>query len=203
MAAVVNRRVSAATLVALIALAATSRVDAAGQSQAAGPAAAPLVVILDSADPYRIYDKSTVVAGRTNADVLSDLLADLPIRRHAETISPEWQRDSEIAAMRPALVLVHYSGFNPQGDAGPRERLKLLLSNLAPTSTRVLVYSRAHATDLLEAVNPLMASVFAAYPGFRDRFLVFGLDDHGPPRWVGTQTAVELKRVVRTMLALP
>jgi len=164
--------------------------------------ALPLVVFLDSAHEARVYDNATLAAGKTNADVLSDLLSDLPIRRHAEAISPDWTRDEEIKRLDPALVVVHYSGFNLADASGPRERLKLLISNLAGTRARILVYSRAHEAELVPNLSTLLADVYAGHPGLKERVRAFGLLDYGPPQWVDSVTAVEFKRVIRMMLGL-
>jgi hypothetical protein len=167
-----------------------------------GAQSLPLVVFLDSAHEARVYDNVTLAAGRTNADVLSDLLADLPIRRHAEAISPDWKRDEEIKRLDPALVVVHYSGFNLADATGPRARLKMLVANLATTRTRILVYSRAHEAELVANLSTLLVDIYAANPGLKDRVRAFGLLDYGPPQWVNSATAVEFKRFVRIFLGL-
>jgi hypothetical protein len=191
-----TRRLVLALTLAAVAVAVTG-------AQSRGTAPPPLVVLLDSAHEARVYDEATLKAGRTNADVLSDLLADLPIRRHAEAISPDWTRDGEIVRMAPALVVVHYSGFNLADATGPRERLRTFITHLAPTNTRVLVYSRARAADLVPNLSTLLADAYAAHPGLKDRVRAFPLLDYGPPYWINSPSAVELKRVVRSTVNLP
>ena len=44
------------------------------------PAGEPLVILMDSPHPARVYDEETRAVNGTNADVLSDILLDLPIR---------------------------------------------------------------------------------------------------------------------------
>jgi hypothetical protein len=171
-----------------------------------GPAARaplPLVILMDSAHPARVYDEETVKANRTNADVISDMLADLPIRRHTETISPDWNRDDAIRQLQPALIVIHYSGFNLEDASGPRERLKKLISALAVTPVQFLIYSRAKEADLQGNLSKLLSDVYAAHPGLQARIRAFGLYDYGPPQWVNTPTGPALKRVVRELLKLP
>ena len=49
----------------------------------------PLVVMMDSPHPTRVYDEETLATNGTNSDVISDILLDLPIRRRRESIGPE------------------------------------------------------------------------------------------------------------------
>ena len=60
--------------------------------------------MMDSTHPFRIYDEETIAANATNADVVSDILADLPILRQKETIGPDWHRDEDILRFGPALL---------------------------------------------------------------------------------------------------
>ena len=41
----------------------------------------PLVIMMDSPHPVRVYDEETLEAAGTNADAISDILSDLPIVR--------------------------------------------------------------------------------------------------------------------------
>ncbi len=81
--------------------------------------------------PHRVYDEETRAASGTNADVISDILLDLPIRRQREPIGPDWHRDEEILRFDPDLIVIHYSGFRQEDGSGPRERLKVLVAFFA------------------------------------------------------------------------
>src|SRR5262249_21284968 len=165
--------------------------------------AAPLVIMMDSASASRVYDEETRVANGTNADVISDILADLPIQRQKELIGAEWHRDEEIRRFGPALIIIHYSGFNPDGDDGPRERLKILLSFFAETRTKFLIYSRSNEATLNANLSMLLADLYMKHPGLQQRVRGFGLTDYGPPRWVNTTSGIRLKLVVKEMLGIP
>jgi hypothetical protein len=163
----------------------------------------PLVIMMDSSHPARVYDEETLAASGSNADVISDLLADLPIRRQKETIGPDWHRDEEIRQFRPDLIVIHYSGFNQEDSSGPRTRLRLLIQFLADTQIHFLVYSRAKEVELNSNLSALLGDQYAKYPGLQQRIRAFGLLDYGPPRWIKTVTGTQLKLVVKEMLRLP
>jgi hypothetical protein len=163
----------------------------------------PLVIMMDSPHPARVYDKETLAANGTNADVISDILSDLPIRRQKETIGPGWHRDEEVKLFEPDLIVVHYSGFLAEASPDePRERLKTLIKFFADTPTKFLIYSRNPRAVLNDNLSRLLADLYAEKPELRQRIRGFGLSDHGPPRWVNSATGPELKLVVKEMLQL-
>ena len=203
--------VNRATLAAIVLVAAALVVIGAvvglewpfGRSAQPNAGQSPLVIMMDSANPGRVYDQETRAANGTNADVISDILSDLPIRRQKELIGPEWHRDEEIRRFGPDLVIIHYSGFTPEGDTRPRERLKLLLSFFAETRTKFLIYSRAKEADLNANLSALLADLYLKHAGLQQRIRAFGLLDYGPPRWVNTAPGIQLKLVVKEMLGIP
>jgi hypothetical protein len=160
----------------------------------------PLVIMMDSPHPDRVYDAETLEANGTNADVISDILLDLPIRRQRETIGPAWHRDEEILQFGPDLVVIHYSGFIQGFTAAPRLRLKAFMSFFAETDTHFLLYSRQPESGFNSAVDELLADVEEAHPGFRARVHVFGLTDHGSREWRNPLTANALKLRVKEIL---
>ena len=160
----------------------------------------PLVIMMDSPHPDRVYDEETLAANGTNADVISDILLDLPIRRQRETIGPEWHRDEEILQFEPDLVVIHYSGFRQGFSDGQRDRLKLFMSYFAESETMFLLYSRQPETGLRSGVDGLLADVDEEHPGFLARVHVFGLPDHGSPLWRNPLTANALKLRVKDIL---
>jgi hypothetical protein len=162
----------------------------------------PLVVMMDSHNPIAVYDIETAAAGGTNADVVSDILLDLPIRRQKEAVGPDWHRDQEILGFKPDLIIVHWSGFRQKGATGPRIRLRLLIEFFADSDTRFLVYSRQAEAGLEGAMMELLADLDRQHPGLLERVHVFGLKDYGEPKWLDPTTAASLKLRVKTILAL-
>jgi len=163
----------------------------------------PLVIMMDSPHPLRVYDKETLAANGTNADVISDILSDLPIRRQKETIGPGWHRDQEIKAFEPDLIVVHYSGFNAEASPDePRVRLKTLIKFFEDVPTKFLIYSRNTEAVTHANLSKLLADLYAEKPELRQRIHGFGMTDHGPPRWINSASGAELKLVVKQMLQL-
>ncbi|MCK5277043.1 MAG: adenylate/guanylate cyclase domain-containing protein [Cyclobacteriaceae bacterium] len=160
----------------------------------------PLVVMMDSSHPKRVYDKETFEAGGTNADVISDLLLDLPIRRQKETISPNWHRDEEILNFEPDLIIIHYSGFRQEDSSGSRLRLKLLIEFLADSNTMFLIYSRTKDNVLQQRVNDLLLDLYAHHSNLKSRIKVFGLLDYGQPSLKDPVVASSLKLKVKLIL---
>lgn len=162
----------------------------------------PLVVMMDSHHPRRVYDDETVAAGGTNADAISDILSDLPIRRQKEAVGPEWHRDEDILGFRPDLIIIHYSGFRQEDSSGPRSRLRLFIEYFADSDTRFLIYSRREEAVLRDAVEELLTQLDREHPGLLERVHVFGLPDHGGLRWGDPATAASLKLLVKRILAI-
>lgn len=163
----------------------------------------PLVILMDSHHPARVYDEETRAANATNADVLSDVLLDLPIRRQRESIGPDWHRDEEIRRFDPDLVVIHYSGFRQEDGSGPRERLRLFISYFVEGDTKFLIYSRADEARLRENVGVLLADLGSEHPVLLERISVFGLNDYGPPSWLSPLTTNPLKLRVKEILGIP
>jgi hypothetical protein len=163
----------------------------------------PLVIFMDSHHPARVYDEETRAANATNADVLSDVLLELPIRRQRESIGPEWHRDEEILRFNPDLIVIHYSGFRQEDGSGPRERLRLLISFFGESNTRFLIYSRQVEARLRAVIDLLLADLDAEHPGLLDRVSVFGLNDYGSGSWLSPLTTTPFKLRVKQVLAIP
>jgi len=156
--------------------------------------------MMDSPHPDRVYDEETLAANGTNADVISDILLDLPIRRQRESIGPEWHRDEEILQFDPDLIVIHYSGFLQGFGDMPRNRLKLFMTYFADTNTQFLLYSRQPEAGLQSGVDDLLTDVDREHPGFLARVHVFGLPDHGSREWRNPLTANALKLRVKEIL---
>jgi hypothetical protein len=81
------------------------------QSRDKTSASLPIVVLLDTYAPRGVYDEDTVVRNGTNADVLSDELAGLPLVIQKETIGSVWDREDQIIKQNPDFIVIHRSAF--------------------------------------------------------------------------------------------
>lgn len=162
----------------------------------------PLVVMMDSHHPARVYDEETRAASGTNADVISDILLDLPIRRQRESIGPQWHRDEEILRFSPDLIIIHFSGFRLDGVSGPRTRLRLFIEFFAETDTKFLIYSRQLEAPLQGYLDDLLSGLEKDHPGLLDRVHAFGLMEYGSRKWRDPATSGMLKLRVKEILAL-
>jgi serine/threonine protein kinase len=165
----------------------------------------PLVVMMDSPHPDRVYDEETIRGSGTNADVISDILADLPIVRQKETGGPGWHRYDEMVQFKPDLVIMHYSTFRGPASDDPRPPLKTFLTYFADRDlhTRFLIYTRAPEAEIRNTVDSMLADVEARHPGLIARLTFFGTPDHGGgPHWRDPVTAGELKLAVKRILGL-
>jgi hypothetical protein len=162
----------------------------------------PLVIMMDSHHADRVYDDDTLASGGTNADVVSDILLDLPINRQKEAVSHEWHRDEDILGFHPDLIIIHYSAFVQESGSAPRKRLRLFIEFFADTDTRFIIYSRAPGAFVQEQMEELLAELDQEHPGLLERIHVYGLRDHGEPRWRDPATAASLKLLVKRVLAI-
>jgi hypothetical protein len=162
----------------------------------------PLVVMMDSHHPITVYDDETAAAGGTNADVVSDILLDLPIKRQKEAVGPDWHRDEEILGFRPDLIIIHYSAFRQERINTPHRRLRLFIEFFADSETRFLIYSRRDEALLEKAMQELLADLNRQHPGLLERVHVFGLPDYGELKWLDPSTATSLKLRVKSILAI-
>ena len=67
--------------------------------------------MMDSPHPQRVYDPATLRAGGTNADDLTELLRDQPLVLIKEATGARWDREEQLLAQRPDLILAHRSTF--------------------------------------------------------------------------------------------
>jgi len=81
------------------------------QSDATSSGASPVVILMDTFAPRGVYDEETRKNSGTNADVLSDVLQELPIITQKETIGSKWDREIQVLNQKPALILIHRSAF--------------------------------------------------------------------------------------------
>ena len=123
----------------------------------APPNAVPVIVLMDSPLPGRVYDPRTAQAGGTNADDVTDVLRDLPVVIRKENTSAAWHREEQVVAENPELLVTHLSCLFDSRMAGDpaaptyehafrqaEERLLAFLGYVAARNprTRFIVYSR-------------------------------------------------------------
>ena len=147
--------------------------------RAASGTARPVIVLMDS--PGRVYDPATAAAGGTNADDLSDALADLPVILHKESTSSMWHREEQVRQENPDLVISHLSCLLDARKADndaleehlfdlAQQRLTLFFGYLGTSNprTRFLIYSRGRfATP--ELANTWVGNVVARFPHLEGR----------------------------------
>ena len=115
----------------------------------------PVVVLLDTPVPERVYDPDTRLNRGTNADDLNDLLSDLPVLLTKESVNSLWRREQAVLEQNPDLILIHRSCFfdrtNLSDPSFTRHLYKLADSKLVAflgyiglgnEKTRFLIYSR-------------------------------------------------------------
>ncbi len=173
-----------------------------GKRPASSPITPPLVMIMDSAHPARIYDEQITAQGGTNADILSDIFADLPIRTQKELISPNWNRYEAMTQFEPELIVIHYSGFKQEDGSGDRPQLRLLVEYFHKSDTEFLVYSRASRKWLSDKMDLVLKDIYAQDPALRQRIDIFPLLEYGEPKWQDPASAQAIKLKVKDMLQL-
>ena len=71
----------------------------------------PVIVLLDSPLPGRVYDTRTRDAGGTNADDVTDVLRGLPVAIRKENTSAVWHREEQVLLENPDLIVSHLACF--------------------------------------------------------------------------------------------
>jgi serine/threonine protein kinase len=148
-----KRLVWATLLVAMVALASTIIWKGSRAYWFNHAAQTPVVVLMDSPLPDRVYDPETRKNGGTNADDITDILQDLPIVIEKENTSPLWHREDQVLRERPSLIVIHRScfadatvGMNPQSTALQMADKKLEsflgYAGLGNPTTKFLTYTR-------------------------------------------------------------
>ena len=170
----------------------------------------PMVVLMDSPLPDRVYDPETRKNGGTNADDITDILQDLPIIIEKENTSPLWHREDQVLRQRPALIVIHRScfadatvGLDPQSTAlqVADKKLESFLGyiSLGNPATKFLTYTRrsgdqgAWVLDLEKRFPQLKDCVVA--------LTVPGGPEHATFR--DPETKKMLRQKVKSILGLP
>jgi len=101
----------AATQTKAVTAARAANHQAASSQTTADPRVPPIVVIMDTAASHGVYERGTRDESGTNADDLNEVLRDLPVVIHKETIGATWDREDQILKQDPSLILIHRSAF--------------------------------------------------------------------------------------------
>jgi len=153
------------------------------EATAPPPNQRPVVVLMDSPLPGRVYDDRTQAAGGTNADDVSDALRELPLLTHKENTNARWHREEQVRQQNPDLVISHLSSLldmrAANGQAALEDELfdvaQLRLTTLmgylgaANPRTKFLVYSRGRIWQTAEAEASWARDAVARYPILKER----------------------------------
>jgi serine/threonine protein kinase len=206
-----NKRMLAIVLpfALLLALAAGVLIWKKGLLQSSTASKMPMVVLMDSPMPQRVYDPETRKEGGTNADDITDILRDLPIVVQKENTSPLWHREEQVLQQNPTLIVMHRScfaeadaPFDPQSTAiqAADSKIDAFLGyvGLGNPATKFLIYTRraddkgAWASDLEKRFPQLKGRVFTIH--------VIGGPEHATFR--DATTAQALRQQVQAILGL-
>jgi Protein kinase domain len=209
-----SRRVWLAAIAAALVAAAVPTVWLASRpSRPAAPPGPPVIVLMDSTHPERIYDEQTRKAGGTNADDLTDLLRDLPVRLVKENTNAAWHREYEVLQESPALIVAHRSCFYDATMLGEASRQRPFIDlswdkfeifaglvAQANPRTKVLTYSRGSWADEAQRTR-WVASMEQRFPPLKGRIdaLRVNLDR---PTFRNPETGAEIRKLVMAMLGL-
>ena len=81
----------------------------AGPEHLPAPNAVPVIVLMDSPLPGRVYDPRTLAEGGTNADDVTDALRELRVAIRKENTSAAWHREEQVVGENPDLIVAHLS----------------------------------------------------------------------------------------------
>ena len=170
----------------------------------------PVVVLMDSPLPDRVYDPETRKNGGTNADDITDILRDLPIVIEKENTSPLWHREDQVLLEKPSLIVIHRScfadatvGLNPQSTALQiaDKKLESFLgyASLGNPTTKFLTYTRR-----AEDQGAWMLDLEKRFPQLKGRVVALTVPG-GPQRatFRDPTTKKMVRENVKSILGLP
>ena len=174
----------------------------------------PVIVLMDSPLPGRVYDPRTLAAGGTNADDISDALRELGVVTHKENTSPIWHREEQVREQNPDLIISHLSCLYDvragKGDAETErhlfdiavKRLMAVFGYLGSVNprTRFLVYSRGR---FQQAEEKWADDVIAQFPRLKGRLFALTVPGGSNATFRDPATAELLRVRVRKILVLP
>ena len=176
----------------------------------------PVIVLMDSPLPGRVYDPRTLAAGGTNADDMSDALRDLPLMTFKENTSPMWHREEQVREQNPDLVVSHLSCLLDERVAegnrvlldhlfdAAQNRLLGVFGYLAATNsrTRFLVYSRGRHWATAEGEATWTRDVHARFPHLNGRLFTMVVPGRASATFRDPETARLLRAKVQEILGL-
>jgi DNA-binding winged helix-turn-helix (wHTH) protein len=190
-------RLHAAWLAAVVgAVVLSPRLGPAVRDAAPPPHPRPVIVLMDSPLPGRVYDPRTLAAGGTNADDLTDVLRDLPVVIEKENTSPMWHREAQVLDQKPDLIVSHLSCFLDERLAPGNEaileqmfhaavdRLLAFFAYVATNSprSRFLIYSRGRF-ERYGGPEKFLQDIEARFPAMKGRVHAWTVP---PPRETAT-----------------
>jgi serine/threonine protein kinase len=204
-----GKRIAWATVAAMLAVVATIAVWK-GRVYFKRTAQMPVVVLMDSPLPDRVYDPETRKNGGTNADDITDILQELPIVIEKENTSPLWHREDQVLRESPALIVIHRScfadatvGLDPHSSAlqVADKKLESFLGyiGLGNPNTKFLVYTRRSGDQ-----SVWIADVEKRFPQLAGRIhalTVVGGAEHASFR--DPETVNTVKQNVKSILRFP
>jgi hypothetical protein len=188
----------------------------AGPERLPAPNAVPVIVLMDSPLPGRVYDPRTLAEGGTNADDVTDALRDLRVAVRKENTSAAWHREEQVVGENPDLILAHLSCLLDarvgEGEPVVAEHLFALAENrfivfLAYVAarnprTRFIVYSRG-VFQAAGGEEQWVASQVARLPVLKGRLNAFIVPGgHEKASFREPQTAQLLRTRVTEVLGL-
>ena len=179
------------------------------------PNPTPVVVLMDSPIPNRVYDPETRANRGTNSDDITDTLRDLPIVVHKETTSSTWHREHQVLKQNPDLIVIHRSCFyddtklnDPSFSLHLSELTKSKLISflgyiaLGNPNTKFLVYSRSFWRKYIDP-EVWRSEAEKRFPSMKGRMIIFPVPGGIEATFRDPKTATDLKRTVISMLDLP
>lgn len=170
-------------------------------------AAARIVVAMDTKVRSHVYDQ-TANNKRTNADeVISSLRPVRGLRLIKEETSSGWEREAQVRAMNPDLIIIHLSAFAPRvrtAESADEEERKFIsvLRSLADTNAQILMYSRRSTLDDEQGRRDWVSSMERRVPELRGRIQVFAVAGRQPQDFRNPQVQRALQTQVRSMLGV-
>lgn len=136
-----------------------------------------VVVLMDTPYASHVYDPAKLKVGGSNADDITDVLRDLPVKLVKEATSGLWRREAQVIGEDPALIIIHRSCFHTypesmNNDVYPMVDNKLVafmgyVATLNP-HTKFIVYSR-HSWENAEDSAKWRQDAAERFPVLRGR----------------------------------
>jgi len=187
---------------------------------------------MDTSAPMGVYDPATRMKSGTNADDITDVLRDLPVALHKETVGSAWDREDQVLKQNPDLIVIHlsaffhamdvdfqvgYPPFDDPADARSRDlfvhllaaaqnRLEAFLgyAGSANPQTRFLIYSRGRAGEWGETAHrrDWVQNAERRFPVLRGRVFTLNVEGGANGRLRDSGTVAQFRRSVESILRL-